>query len=349
LKRVLLEIDADPGIQNIKPFADVSQKSFFEDEQEVLFMAGSIFRLTEIKQVNGVWTIRLILCMKEENDLRTLYEHMTKKKAPTITFLTLGSALSEAGQFDKAERFFRKMLRELPVDDYSSLAEKYQGLAVVFAERGDYEMSLTWNQKALELLEQKLSFEHSDIGCICNNMGIAYWQTGRLEKAIEFLNKAINIFEKIDDEDRSHRIAACYTNMGLIRKQEKKYEEALGYLSTSLAFNEQCLPSDHHSLAETHNNIGTVYKRLGLFDIALEHFNRSLSISLRSLPPDHRNVAIIYYNMGIIYEVVDDLNLALSNYEKAYAIFHKTLPSHHPQVAGSESSLQRVKSKLSMQ
>ncbi|CAF1270735.1 unnamed protein product [Adineta ricciae] len=347
LKRVIFQIDADLSIENIKPFADVSQNSFFREEQEVLFMAGSIFRLTEIKEVNGIWTIGLVLCREEENDLRALYKHMTKKKTSTITLLTLGSALSESGKFNQAERFFQKMLQELPSNDYSSLAESYQGLAIIFAERGDYEGSLVWNQKALELLRQELSPDHPDIGFSYNNIGIVYWKMNQLENALESLRKAVNIFEKTDDEDRHHRIAACYTNMALIRRHQKRYEEALEYLYKSLALNEQVLPSDHHSLAETHTNIGSVYKYLGLFDIALEHFNRSLSISLRSLPHEHRNIAIIYCNMGIIYEAIDDFNLALIYYEKASVIFHKTLPDHHSQLINCDLNLQRVKSQLS--
>jgi hypothetical protein len=47
---------------------------------------------------------------------------MIKKKAPTINLLSLGTALSISGKFNQAERFFRRMLRELSDDDYSSLA-----------------------------------------------------------------------------------------------------------------------------------------------------------------------------------------------------------------------------------
>ncbi|CAF4072283.1 unnamed protein product, partial [Rotaria sordida] len=170
LKRVLFEIDAGSDIQNSKPFAEISERSFFNDEQEVLFMAGSIFRLTEVEEVDGLWIIRLVLCKEEENDLMKLYDHMTKKKESTINLLSLGTALSISGKFDQAERFFRRMLRELSTDDYSNLAESYQGLAVLSAEKGDYQMSLGWNQKALELLEQKLSPDHPDIDFIYNNI-----------------------------------------------------------------------------------------------------------------------------------------------------------------------------------
>jgi tetratricopeptide (TPR) repeat protein len=79
-------------------------------------------------------------------------------------------------------------------------------------------------------MKQNLFLDHSDIGFIHNKIGIAYWQTDQLERALESLNKALNIFKKSNDENSGHRIAACYTNIALIWKQEKKYEEALNYL-----------------------------------------------------------------------------------------------------------------------
>jgi len=50
LKRVLFIIDADPSKANDRiPFADISSKSYFPEEQETLFMAGSIFRVLDIR------------------------------------------------------------------------------------------------------------------------------------------------------------------------------------------------------------------------------------------------------------------------------------------------------------
>lgn len=48
LQRVLFEIDADPGRDGVKSFADISSLSYFKEEKEVLMMLGSIYRLTEI-------------------------------------------------------------------------------------------------------------------------------------------------------------------------------------------------------------------------------------------------------------------------------------------------------------
>lgn len=43
LQRVLFEIDLDPALPGVKPFADISSGSFFTNEKEVLIMLGSAF------------------------------------------------------------------------------------------------------------------------------------------------------------------------------------------------------------------------------------------------------------------------------------------------------------------
>lgn len=52
-ERVLFDIEADPRLRNVKPFANITNKSQFPEEDEVLFMPGSIFRLVNISPDNN--------------------------------------------------------------------------------------------------------------------------------------------------------------------------------------------------------------------------------------------------------------------------------------------------------
>ena len=75
--QVFFEIDADPRLDNIKPFANITSVSYFPNEEEVLFMIGSIFRLVEMKcDSDGIWNIRMILCSQNDNQLQSLFRHM---------------------------------------------------------------------------------------------------------------------------------------------------------------------------------------------------------------------------------------------------------------------------------
>ncbi len=48
MKSVLFKINCDTRRPDTKPFADISHLSCFENEKEILFMLGSVFRLEDI-------------------------------------------------------------------------------------------------------------------------------------------------------------------------------------------------------------------------------------------------------------------------------------------------------------
>jgi len=62
---VVFEIDADPRVVNLDGFADISSHSDFPDEKEVLFMAGSMFSVVNIREENGITIISMVLCRSE--------------------------------------------------------------------------------------------------------------------------------------------------------------------------------------------------------------------------------------------------------------------------------------------
>ena len=49
---VLFQITIDSSISST-PFANVRGVSYFQDEEEILFSMHSIFRIGQIKQING--------------------------------------------------------------------------------------------------------------------------------------------------------------------------------------------------------------------------------------------------------------------------------------------------------
>jgi tetratricopeptide (TPR) repeat protein len=156
LERILFEIHADPKMITTKPFADISKHSEFTGEAEILFMLGSIFRLQSIKRndKDDIWIIRMIFCNDDEHDLKKVLMSMKQEMGNEETNLqTLGKILSEMGKFELAERYFIRLLNELPPND-SLRVSLYKDLAKVAAHRGDFDMSIQWRQKSLELEEQ---------------------------------------------------------------------------------------------------------------------------------------------------------------------------------------------------
>jgi hypothetical protein len=56
--------------QNMKPFADISQRSLFPGEREILFMVGSMFRIKRVHEdPNGIFTIHMTASGDNEDEV----------------------------------------------------------------------------------------------------------------------------------------------------------------------------------------------------------------------------------------------------------------------------------------
>ncbi|CAF1020693.1 unnamed protein product [Adineta steineri] len=149
-ERVLFEIDADPEIVNTKPFANVSEHSYFPVESEVLFMIGSIFRLNNInRDDNQIWIIKMTLCDEDEHDLKQVLMYMKQQiESREMNLRILGNLLWEMGKFDLAETYFTRSLKQIPLNDPLHIS-LYEDLGKLASQRGDYDMSMKWRQKLL--------------------------------------------------------------------------------------------------------------------------------------------------------------------------------------------------------
>ncbi|CAF1197322.1 unnamed protein product [Adineta steineri] len=171
-ERVLFEIDADPKIVTTKPFADISKHSDFPNESEVLFMIGSIFRLNNIKR-NGdqIWIIKMTLCNDNEHDLKQVLMYMKQQiENEEINLRTLGNVLWEMGKFDLAEKYFIRLLKQLPSDDPLHIS-LYEDLGKLASQRGAYDMSMKWRQKLLTFKEENLLATNASVNKTNNSIG----------------------------------------------------------------------------------------------------------------------------------------------------------------------------------
>ncbi|CAF1521100.1 unnamed protein product [Rotaria sordida] len=156
LERVLFEIDADPTMATTKPFADISPFSQFPREAEILFMLGSIFRLKSIHRYGDsqVWVIRMVLCSDNEHELKYVLMNMKQQLGSGKTDLrTLARLLSEMNKTDLAEKYFMRLLEQLPSSD-PLLYDLYQDLGKLASQVGNFGKSMEWRQKAIALQQK---------------------------------------------------------------------------------------------------------------------------------------------------------------------------------------------------
>ena len=92
-------------------------------------------------------------------------------------------------------------------------------------------------------------------------MGVTFKEQGKLDEAIEALNKALSI--KPD-------YAEAYNNIGVTFKEQGKLDEAIEAYNKALS-----IKPDY---ADAYNNIGVTFKEQGKLDEAIEALNNALSI-----------------------------------------------------------------------
>ena len=223
LERVLLEIDADPRLKDIKPFANITSLSYFSGEEEVLMMMGSIFRLNDIyRDEDRVWIIRMTLCSDSDHDLKTLFDHMKNKYGDGETSLySFGHVLRKMGKFDEAEKYYRRLLNELP-SDHGDIVRCYWGLGDVTDEKGDYDSSLSWHQKSLEIKIRTLKSDDPSIASSHNSIANVHWRKGDHKRALESSEKALIIWKRAFGENHPD-VAMCLNNMGMLYRKENRY------------------------------------------------------------------------------------------------------------------------------
>ncbi|CAF1539327.1 unnamed protein product [Rotaria magnacalcarata] len=150
--QVLFEIEADHKVVTTKPFADISTISYFPSESEVLFMLGSIFCLDNIICGDDqMWVIHMTLSSDEEHALREVLTDMKNSNGNGETSLrSLGKLLWNMGMLDLADKYYRRFVNEISLNDPLRMT-LFEELGNIASQKGDYDKSIEWHKKALDV------------------------------------------------------------------------------------------------------------------------------------------------------------------------------------------------------
>lgn len=334
LTGVLFEIDITPHLRSAKPFADITSKSAFPSESEILFMAGSIFRIADMRTENeSNYRIQLLLSGDGDHRLKPLFEHMRNDIPSECPSIGYGIVLTNASKLEQAERFFRNVLSELPSEDPLTM-HCYHQLGNVFDDQGDFDKSLEYFEKALEKKLELLDTDNPSLANTYTCCGVAYLRKNELQRALSSYEKALNIFKKAYGENHED-VAMCLFNIGDVKVFENKFNEALEMFQQALNIWSVCLPENHSDLGRVHMALGNVHNELKNTDEALNHFDTALDIMSNSLPNIHHELALLYDRMGSLYYSTGDNTTAEEYLMEGLSIKQNLYPSDHSSMVDS--------------
>lgn len=99
---------------------------------------------------------------------------------------------------------------------------------------------------------------------------------------------------------------------GIIAAQEKDYQRAIGFFSSSIDKNSR--------IAEAYYHRGRSYQRIGLYSKSKKDYHKALELNMR-YPEVHNSLGVLYLSQGEFREAIDSYTIAIS-FNQKYAKPH---------------------------
>ncbi|CAF2742817.1 unnamed protein product [Rotaria sp. Silwood2] len=294
VQQILFEIEIDPHLQT-KAFADISQISYFQSEDEVLIMLGALFRIEKVNEdkKKGIWMARVSLASEDDYHLKETFSYMKNTIGDDTDLDSLGKILFEMGEYKQAGKCYRRMLDEGQL----VCGNAALGLGKVCLRCDEADKSLEHFEQALHIRQNLLGEDHADVGECYNWIGGLHWYVREdYDQALSNLKKAVEIQEAALPSD-SLSLAMTYHNIATTYHYLEQYDLSLEFYSKALKIRQKVLPSNHSQIASTCNNLGTLYESKGNYSKALEYYEKSIDIKRKILPPTHDDVMMTENNI----------------------------------------------------
>ncbi|CAF1543832.1 unnamed protein product [Didymodactylos carnosus] len=213
LQSVLFEITADYR-QDTKPFCSIKEISNYNQEEEVLFSIGTIFRIESVDNINnGVTKIRLTLTAQEDEQLKQLRQHIRMELGEELNLNALGILMLNMGEYQYAQQYFTTSIQNHQLA-HPDISQNYNNIGAVHAEKGEYDKALENYESTLEIQIKSLPCRHPSLANTYTNIGLALNKKGEYAKALENYERSLQIQLKSLPSNRPS-LATTYNNIGL--------------------------------------------------------------------------------------------------------------------------------------
>jgi tetratricopeptide (TPR) repeat protein len=348
IRQILFDIQVDIRLST-KPFADVTKLSYFKEEEEIIFMLGSVFRITNViySKPDHVWVAELMLCNENDHDLRDLFAYHKERIGKDLSnVVSLGDILFKMGEFDKAKQYYNRILNELSTINLSA-ASCYFGLGNVAIEQDEYPAALAYHLKALDIKKKFLAGNDSNLASSYNQIGAAFRRLCVYDRALEYTNIGLKMrLECLDSNDVD--LAQSYRDIGLAYHRLSENGLALKNFTKAHEIYVKVLPENHPDIAENLSYIGYVYNATEEYDQALGYYKKALEIDRKSLPGNHPDIGVISMAIGQVFYHQRDYTSALHYFSQARTIYHKSLSPSHEFTEDAERMVKLTKQMLLM-
>ena len=340
-ERILFEIHVNLTMETI----GLIELSSIDGEKEILFTMNSIFLLDSIdyNPTMDLWHVKI----SASDDRRTSLDQYILKEmhisSPMVSFTHL--LWKKLGEIQQAEKFFRIVIQCLPIT-HPDLPNLYIEFGAMKEDLREFYLALNHYQSALDIRRKECPEEHFTIACILNRIGMIYQHNENLDRAMEFYQQSLEIYQRIHPLKKNEQINTviqfCKEKLPLFSTPPRRTHLLifLGglYEEPSPKEADRCY-QQALTLFEQHQNDSIIEKSLQtmisfywkcrMFDRALICQMKFLDYRRSILPARHPDIAYTLRGIARIYRAMNDLNQALKSFEESLVIFRMNFPSEH--------------------
>ena len=330
---ILFEVEIDPLVSS-STFLSVEDLSQFPQEQEILFLMHSVFRIVDLAEIGErLWKVNLTLTDDNDKDLNLITRCLRDEILSNDGWDRVAIIMLRLGKFDKALEIYISTLETTIDDDQEALDLAQVKMMLITGVShltvGTYSSDISNLEEVLEIVGRYLPANHFFFVNIYYYIGLAQCQMGDYPLSLSTLERALEILQQSPSYLQSYMAALCNA-MGNLHRTMGHYQLALSYIEKALEVQQSFLPHNHPDLAWTCNNLAGCHQCMGNYSKALDYHKKTLIIQQKSLPVDHPQLGLVYCNIAFIHYQLYDYRSSLEYGEKALENRQKSSKADHP-------------------
>jgi len=319
-----VELDESKALDLLRQALDFEQKQELRNALRCFFQALAYYEkvndqvrqvgvLEEIGRLYDLWEVPERAIDYYQRALIKINSHSLKLNSLGKIHLKLAEGYVGMEKFDLAEKHYREALAYDPEPQNPEFSRRaLSGLSNVYRGQKKLDEVLNTNLQIIDL-ERKWG-SGPNLSLALNNAGFIYKSIGDYEKALSYINQAIENENNLKSKDVQGMVT-MRINLASTLNQQKRYTAALGELFRALKMAEKNRLLTMQ--AEIRNYIALIYYNLQDFQNA--HFNCEIAVEFSRRSGDaemqvktFRTYAIILERLGSFkeaYQFLDKCNI----------------------------------------
>ncbi|CAF2849799.1 unnamed protein product [Rotaria sp. Silwood2] len=305
-------------------------KIYIQDEQEVLFDLGTIFRVLNVTYSDHrrLWIVSLITTADDDNDIQNKY--ITNRRYNEMLKIPVGknidqqlpyifvSVLNEIGLYENAISFYEDSLQFNIINDAELNQKLYQDLGIAYLYVKKYDLAQKYTMNAYDLASEK--HNTNDIAACLARLAIVHMKQGEHDSVLFYFEQAIQKSMTGQDGQGFCALLMCHYHMGEIYYDidnytyaDKHYRRALKIydIIKEKHFKKVLMLYDKFSsfsfdsnfgIIEINEEIGKLFHELGQYDSAIEYFSIALKLANDKTNKNVYLIARLYNVIGRCYQ-----------------------------------------------